>query len=46
MNRRREISLLGTIAFCAAVILVRQLLKPDKEEQEIEESGKVDIPGL
>jgi hypothetical protein len=46
MNKRREISLLGTIAVCAVVILIRHLLKVSEEEQELQNSGKIDIPGL
>jgi hypothetical protein len=46
MNKRREISLLGTIAVCAVVILLRHLLKVSEEEQALQNSGKIDIPGL
>jgi hypothetical protein len=45
MNKRREISLLGTIAFCAVVLLLRQLLKIE-EDKNSKNSIERDISGL
>jgi hypothetical protein len=45
MNKRREISLLGTIAICAVVILLRQLLKIN-EDRDLKKAETPDIPGL
>jgi len=45
MNKRREISLLGTIAICAVVILLRQLLKIE-EDRDPKNTGETDIPGI
>jgi len=45
MNKKREISLLGTIAVCAVVILLRQLLKIN-EDRDLKNTEMADIAGL
>jgi hypothetical protein len=45
-QRKSEISLLGAIAVCAVVIILRKLLKiQHHDEVKIKDSGKVIVPG-
>ena len=45
-KRKSEISLLGALAVCAGVIILRKLLKiQHHDEAKLKESGKIIVPG-